>query len=226
LAAPEGPRLLALFTYAEGAPWSWTDPGQCYWIGRLVAALHAASDGFSSRHVRVPMDLAFLIDTPLAALRPVLARQAVDRARLEAFASQVRAVAHAVAAQLDWGVCHGDLREGNIHVTGDGRLTVLDFDLCGPGWRAWDLIPLYRSAMHRGRTAPWHRFLQGYQEVRPLSVADRRALPLFRAIGRVWGLGVAAQRMTVWGQWYASHQEFSHWLRSLPAWEADLEEGR
>ena len=52
LVVPEGVRQLALFSYAGGEPLSWENDEHCYQAGQLVAAIHAASDDFTSPHSR------------------------------------------------------------------------------------------------------------------------------------------------------------------------------
>ncbi len=78
---------------------------------------------------------------------------------------------------------------------------MFDFDLCGPGWRAWDLVGAWAAARHERDEAIWDAFLQGYRAARPLAAADVSAVPLFYAIGRVWSLGVRARNAPHRGSW-------------------------
>jgi Ser/Thr protein kinase RdoA (MazF antagonist) len=225
LPASEGMRHLVVFEYATGISPSWTDAVHCYRAGRLLASLHAASDSFVSPNARTPLDLEYLIDAPLAAIRPFLSRRPDEWAYLEGFAARLRGRIELVGPELEWGVCHGDFSStGNFHVAPDGIITVFDFDLCGPGWRVSDLAPIRRAAVGHKNRRIWREFLRGYTEMRPLSRADLAAVPLFYVLGRLWSMGMRAANVTRWGalfmgEWYVDWQ-----LKVFRQWEAQRAE--
>jgi Ser/Thr protein kinase RdoA (MazF antagonist) len=223
LSVPEGTRYLVLFTYARGTPLSWMKEEHCYRAGRLLAAIHAASEDFGSEHGRFRLDLGYLIDAPLAAVRPFLTHRSEDWCYLEGFADRLRARAEtAVGAGLDWGACHGDFSStGNFHVAEDHTLTVFDFDLCGPGWRAYDLAPIQRAARGYKNSAVWDTFLKGYTETRPLAVADLAAVPLFHTINRLWSLGMRAGNVAKWGALFMGDWYLDSQLTFFRNWEAE-----
>jgi Ser/Thr protein kinase RdoA (MazF antagonist) len=200
LPAPEGPRRLVLFTHADGRPLDWRDRGESLAAGRLTGRVHAAADSFSSPRPRAPLGLEALLSEPLDVIDPLLGGRDEERRELARIASRLRARAEAVAPDLDWGVCHADVGAANMHVAGR-RLTVFDFDLCAPGWRAWDLAGAWAAARLEGDEVIWGAFLRGYREARPLRAADVAVVPLFHAIGRVWSLGVRARNAPHRGSW-------------------------
>lgn len=212
LAAPEGPRHVVLFAYAEGEPLQWTEAAHCTAAGRLLGALHNATDDFTCAHDRAALDTAYLIDRPLTEIRPVLERRPDDWSFLEGFAGRLRSAVHSTAGRLDWGVCHGDFSStGNFHMAKNGVLTVFDFDLCGPGWRAYDLGPIQRAAMGYRDDRIFDLFLAGYREIRDLAAGDHDAVPLFHAISHLWSLGTRARNVARWGtlfmgDWYVDWQ--------------------
>jgi len=211
LAAPEGTRYLVLFTYAQGRPLSWEEDDHCYLAGRVLAMIHAASDDFVSRHARRSLDLEYLIDRSLAAIRPFLAHRP-DWAYLEGLAARLRERAvKAAAAGLDWGVCHGDFGAKNVFVSEDRTPTVFDFDLCGPGWRAYDVAVVRWVAMDQNSRGIWDAFLHGYTQVQPLALADLAVVPLFHAVYHLSSLGVFARNVADWGvldmsDWYLDRE--------------------
>jgi Ser/Thr protein kinase RdoA (MazF antagonist) len=226
LPAPEGTRYLVLFTYANGAHLPLAEEANSYRVGQVAAAIHAASEDFVSRHARLPLDLQYLIDAPLAALRPFFAHRPDDGSYLERFAARLRARAEAVVRlALDWGVCHGDLGGGNIHIAEDQTLTVFDFDLCGPGWRAWDLAAIQRVATDQNQAGILDSFLKGYTERRPLAAADLAAVPLFGAIRHLWSLGLQASNVADWGILRVSDGILDRELAFFREWEARHLEG-
>jgi Ser/Thr protein kinase RdoA (MazF antagonist) len=194
LAAPEGARQLVLFSYAAGSPLAWEREEHSEIAGRLAARVHGAADDFACAHPRRPLDLEELVERPLAAVRPFLAHRPRDWGELVGIATRLGdRIAAAAEAGLDWGVCHGDLGAGNLHVTEEGAATLFDFDFCGPGWRAYDLVAPWR--MSAGTTgATWGAFLRGYQQVRGLSPMDRAAVALLDMAGRMSTLGLRATR--------------------------------
>ena len=222
LAAPEGTRHLVLFTYAPGTPLALDAEKPSYLAGRLLAAIHAASDHFVSRHVRFRCDLEYLIDTPLAAIRPFLAHRPADWISLEGLVGRLRArLAQAADTGLDWGVCHGDLNGGNIHLAEDGTLTVFDFDFCGPGWRVYDIAAAQWVARGDNKSGIRDAFLKGYTERRRLAVADLAVVPLFHAIRHLWVLGLRAAKAADTGTLSVSGCYLDFELTYLREWEAE-----
>jgi Ser/Thr protein kinase RdoA (MazF antagonist) len=188
----------------------------------MAAAIHAASGDFVSGYARRSLDLEYLIDTPLAVLRPFLAHRPDDWSYLEGFAARVRARAEtAVRAGLDWGVCHGDLAGDNMHLAEDHALTVFDFDLCGPGWRAYDLAAIQWHGGTENKSRIWEEFLKGYTEVRSLADADLAAVPLCHMISHLWVLGFRAGRAAEGRSTRLSERTINRELTFFRQWEVD-----
>jgi Ser/Thr protein kinase RdoA (MazF antagonist) len=217
VSAPEGMRHVVLFSYAHGTRVSWTSEDDANLIGRVAAAIHTASDDFVSEHSRPPIDLAYLIEAPLVAIRPFLAHRPDDLAFLEQFAGRLKARGDELDA-LDWGVCHGDFGPKNIHVATDRSLTVFDFDLCGPGWRAYDLALIQWVATDHQTDGLWEAFLRGYASVRPLSADDVNAIPFFHAAAHVASLGLFAENVGDWGSADMSDWLFDRELKFFRRW--------
>lgn len=225
--APEGRRQIVLFTYAAGVangkPPHRARSDYPYLYGRAVATVHAATDGFTSPHTRVALDLAELIDRPMQSLRP----RAEHRTREWQYLVGLSRALHEHAerlplAALETGFCHGDFHGGNCHVEGD-VLTFFDFDCCGPGWRAYDLAVCLWANVRGGRprTAArrWREFLRGYREVRPLARADLQAVPLFVVTRHIWMMGLQAANLRYVGHSNMSDAHLDAWLQFLRAWE-------
>lgn len=223
LRAPEGERRYVLFAAAEGAkPRRPFDEGLYHRFGRATARLHRASNDFTSGHARVPLDLGSLIDRPLEAIRPRLARRPDDWTYLSGLAARVRARLGVLAGRgLDWGPCHGDLSLDNVHITPDGRFTFFDFDSGGPGWRACDPYGVLQYAT-LDRNGFWDAFLTGYREIRPFDGADLAAVPFFVVAQTVWGMGLESGIWAKWsGLWSADDAYFDRELAALRRWDAE-----
>jgi Ser/Thr protein kinase RdoA (MazF antagonist) len=223
VAAPEGLRYLVLFTRAPGKPLAWVDEDQCALAGEMAAAIHRATDDFVSEHERFRLDLSYLIDASLSALRPFLAHRSADWLYVEQLAGKLRESAlAAIAGGLDWGVCHSDLGNQNIYVSDEGALTVIDFDLAGPGWRAYDFVAAQWLSSYESNSHVWQAFLDGYTRVRSLGPADLAAVDVFHGISRLWTVGLDARNAPRWGTLPMSDYYLDSYLRSLREWEQEF----
>src|SRR5262249_16883314 len=147
LSSPEGPRCLALFEFVEGAPASFQNTDHAYLAGRAAARIHNAANAFTMSCPRPRLDLAALIDEPMAAIGPFLGAWPGARDYLEGFAARLRPRAKALLTdELDFGLVHGDYGHKNMLLNPAGDLTVLDFDHCALTWRAYDFTSVYGDA--------------------------------------------------------------------------------
>ncbi|MDG4787939.1 phosphotransferase [Micromonospora sp. WMMD1102] len=196
LAAPEGERCFALLTHAPGRPLyeGTLTSGQWREFGSGIARMHLEMDTFRTSHDRYHLDERILVARPLASLARCAGsdRAAADLAELDRLGERLtdeirrlRAIGGAA-----YGIIHADLHRGNTHVDGDGRFVTFDFDHCGFGLRAYDLVALYRGpespAEERER---WAAVLAGYQQVRPLSQGELAGFPVLAACRAMWDIG-------------------------------------
>jgi Ser/Thr protein kinase RdoA (MazF antagonist) len=202
LQAPEGRRYAALFTYAPGELLG-ENLTAIHHYGHTLAHLHALADAWPSPPPRTPLDLDYLLDQPLEQLAPFEERRQ-DWAFLQEVVELIRPQLAALPTSAPfYGYCHGDAGPNNAHITAEGQLTLFDFDFCGPGWRVYDL-----AAFSSGESAEVvEAFLAGYEEVRPLSPEELKALPLFQIAQSIWLLGLRASYINEWGELY-----FANWF--------------
>lgn len=194
LDAPEGQRSYALFTFAPGRTLGSQPFDETLWqaVGRELARLHCAADAFESKKSRYHLDLAILVDMPLAAIKPyVTPEEEGAYVELNDVAQRLKdAVRRHAWGPGTYGLIHADTHDGNIHVAADGTFTLFDFDHCGFGWRAYDLATYYRHPTADGEERQkWTAFLAGYEDVRPLTAAERDSMPVFRACRALWDVG-------------------------------------
>lgn len=207
--ALEGERQAVLFEYALGRAPKWPfyeDEAESRLLGETLASLHNAADGFQATAGPKRMDEAFLLDAPLAAAGPFLSHRPEDMRYLAELVSRMRERLRRLASDgLSWGICHGDYHGGNVFIDdATGDVTVFDFDVCGEGWLAFDLAR-WRGDTEAGggKEASWRAFLAGYTSRRPVSDADRRALPLFVALRSLDWMRVKASFVArgAWDTW-------------------------
>lgn len=217
LAAPEGTRFAVRFSYADGAlPCADTENSRL--LGQALADLHTAADRLSLAGLRPALDLGVLLHQPLATLLHALANRVDAVAFLDSFAAWLGAAVRERAPLLDRGPLHGDPHEGNARIDAGGRVTWFDFDLCGDGWRAYDLA-VYRMTMRvRGGTEGWAAFLNGYQQRRRLAPADETAVPIFVAIRDIWQLAYHLGNAQGGGEWWLDDAYIERRLLLMRDW--------
>jgi Ser/Thr protein kinase RdoA (MazF antagonist) len=220
--APEGPRRAALFAFVPGAPLRWRDEAGSRLAGRLLGDVHAAADDFQDPPgCSRLLDVDHLIDRPLAALRPFLEHRPRDRAYLDGLAVRLKDRVRAAAeGGLDWGPCHGDFGAKNLHLH-QGVLRVFDFDFCGAGWRAYDLLPARWQAAERRSTGMWEAFLRGYRAARPLGHSDVAAVPMFAVLRHLWGMGLRSSEVPYRGISRLGSEYLDYRLAAFRRWERE-----
>jgi Ser/Thr protein kinase RdoA (MazF antagonist) len=200
IGAPEGARHVVVFTYVESPPLSWSNPAHCRLVGGSAAAIHAATDDFATIHYCTPHDLTELIDCPPQALGPFLSHRPDDWTALRKITRKLRARVDVVAEEgLHWGACHSDVSVRTVRVAEGGQPFAFDFDLCEPGWRAFDLAAIHWVATARGDPRVWDAFVEGYTQMRSLGARDLAAVPLFYFVRQRWTLELLPHNAPEWG---------------------------
>jgi Ser/Thr protein kinase RdoA (MazF antagonist) len=219
LAAPEGVRFAALFTYAAGGHSESKESSSLY--GEQVAKMHLVLEDFTCSHERFAIDLDHLLKEPIHSIKRLLAHRPEDIEYLESLSLLLQNRVNRISSELDWGVCHGDLHGGNVYYHEDS-LTHFDFDCGGFGWRAYDLsVFLWAKVRGRGKdqfnNEHWGIFLDSYQKHKRLSVHDIEAIPTFVAIREIWLMGLHTGNSQIWGAWQ-NDQYFNTNLQFLREW--------
>lgn len=216
----EGIRHLVLFTHAPGKVLTYENDEQCIQYGRAVAAVHAATAGFTSRHSRSVLDLDHLIHFPMKSIQSYLSGRVQDLEYIDALSKRLLTKLESLEMnRLEWGFCHGDLHGGNVNVSKDNIMTVYDFDCCGYGWRAYDTSIFRWSALLQDKEAErWNLFLKGYAEIRELKEADMKATALFIGVRHIWLMGLHAANVYQWG--WPDDDYYERQMKFLRKWEA------
>lgn len=170
-------RDYSLFTWAPGDPPSAMTAEQAYTIGRTIAQIHVSADLFHTDLSRYELAEETLLDRPLRIMEPALQRADTGlatyiRTEIEKIRERMRAFD---PGSDGWGIVHGDPQDLNYHLTPNGKITFFDFDLCGYGWRAYDVAYFYTRIPEPLRQPA----LDGYESLRPLSDAEHDMLPTF-----------------------------------------------
>jgi len=203
--APEGRRHGVLTRFASGEHLR-QRPGseavESY--GHIIAQIHTLADAMPQTLNRPSIDLESLLAQWIAAFAAEVPERQDDAAFLQESAAfllpRIRALPK---SKLYYGLVHGDVIRANAQVSDDGRVTVLDFDLCGFCWRVYDVASYL--AVIRGlpeEQESEQAFLSGYQQIRPLDDMENKALPVFEAVRMIFSIGIPAMNVFHWGSAY------------------------
>lgn len=180
--APEGIRSIAIFRWLSGRTFTKAlTVADAVEMGEALARIHVAGQSFTTLFRRAVNNSAY-VKQHMPALADMLANSPDERAFYLAAAQAIhRAYERIDADRLPKGQVHGDFQFANVMRDGDGVIAALDFDTCGEGYLAEDIFTfVWRSDMEIKDEAVNQAFIAGYEKVRPLTVAERQALPLFR----------------------------------------------
>ncbi|MDB5677201.1 homoserine kinase [Sphingomonas bacterium] len=176
-------RPACLIEFLPGVSLSHPTPAQAHAAGAALAEMHVALADFDRGREN---------DFAPHALAAFAAREGFDfeaiRPGLNArVADEIYAIA-AIDATLPAGIVHGDLFPDNVLMIGDHVTGLIDFYFAARGMLAWDLAVMHGAwafdvsgAAYDG--AAGDALIAGYESVRPLSGAERAAMPLLARSG-------------------------------------------
>jgi Ser/Thr protein kinase RdoA (MazF antagonist) len=205
LPAPEGIRYGVLSTYAAGEHLRRrSSKAAVHTYGRMIAQIHTLADHMPFLLKRADNSIKTIITQSIAAFEA----EVQDRPEELVYLRKCGEILCAKVEDLPrekpiYGLIHGDVIRANALVSDEGTVTVIDFDLCGPGWRAYDVA----SYLHTIRNTPEERvyeraFLSGYNEARPLSEFELEMIPVFEAVRAIFSIGIPAMNIHHWGRAY------------------------
>lgn len=198
LEAPEGTRYWALFSAAPGVPMSLTN-NNCYQYGASISKIHLISNSFETNNIRRNLDQEFLINQPIEEIKRHA--KGPDRSYILNLANKINIEIGDFSQSVrsdEWGVIGGDFHGENHFSTSKGHMTFFDFDLCGYGWRAYDISVFFRSLFitcnkgkHKKRfNSLWDSFIKGYTSQRPLTKNELSMVHTFALARQIWLMGL------------------------------------
>jgi Ser/Thr protein kinase RdoA (MazF antagonist) len=203
--APEGRRYAVLSHWLPGIILRRrSSPSAVTQYGQHLATIHLIADRVSLPLPRPVNDPVAIVEEAVAAATTALPDRPDVLLVLEQARDRVLPGLHGLAPSAPaYGMIHGDVIRANALVADDGRVAVLDFDLCGPGWRAYDVASYLFAIRGTADEAQLRQaFLDGYTDLRPLSLVEQATLPLFEAVRAFFDLGIPAGLVQTWGRAY------------------------
>jgi homoserine kinase type II len=171
-------RPAAIVTFLEGMWIRRPSPWHCAAVGEALAKLHLAGGDFTARR---PNALSVAGWRPLyeqAAARADGLRQGLR----DTVASELAYLEKSWPRELPQGVIHADLFPDNVFFLGDKLSGLIDFYFACTDTLAYDVAVCLNAwcfeTDHSYNVTKGRALLQAYDRVRPLSAAEREALPL------------------------------------------------
>jgi Ser/Thr protein kinase RdoA (MazF antagonist) len=172
---PEGIRALALYEWAPG-----TKFGEClsenvaHRIGTHFAEMHLHGLEWAGPEYRFSADKVKEFMVWLPALLEFVYDRPDDLRDYPLIAERLSARLDQLAAQgVPMGVCHRDFHPSNVHVDGDGKITLLDFDATGEDFLMQDVKNYVWGNLFYGFSPAYgEAFEAGYQTVRRFTAAE------------------------------------------------------
>lgn len=170
-------KACAIVTFLSGVSPRKPTPAQCRAVGVKLAEMHAALSSFGAARAN-----ALSVDAWGPLVRPRLARADALRNGLAAeIEADLAALEASWPTNLPRGVIHEDLFPDNVLLLGETVTGFIDFYFACDGFLALDLavcLNAWAFEEHRSFNLTKGRALiAGYESVRPLTTAERVALP-------------------------------------------------
>lgn len=175
----EGRRYAVVFEGIVGGPLNSNSKTESYRFGELAGRFHQKADSIKQTLDRPRFDIEKIVWNPIS-----LAKQFVsvkDHEYLCALGRKIESILKNLPTEQPyWGICHGDLNSNNVIVNGD-KLTLIDLESCGFGWRIRDLVSFFYEECFQNESA-WKQFIEGYCSIRPLSTDEYKSIPALLAV--------------------------------------------
>jgi Ser/Thr protein kinase RdoA (MazF antagonist) len=196
ISAPEGIRYATLSHYVPGGHLRHRysrEAVRAY--GRAIGLLHRTGSAFTPSAARDDIHqflLRMLLDGAevFAEIHPHRSEEAEAlRRAVDVLRPRINALPRSAPV---YTLVHGDAIRANCQVSPEGSVTILDFDLCGRGWRAYDVA----SYMQVDSDGP---FLEGYHEVQTLTDQEVSWLPMLVSVRLLVSLVIPCLHAQTWG---------------------------
>lgn len=195
IAAPEGKRYAAIFSYAPGiAVNEKLDREQSHRLGQVLAIIHQNLDNFNSSFSRPYLNNEYLLDWAVGKIAPLYQHRRSDIEYIHTQIEQIKTQLEALNlsnSTPEYGICVGDVHSGNAHFDEENKPTLFDFAQCGYGWRSFDIAKFLHIAITwKIDITVRNSFLKGYQAVRQLNTVELLSIPIFVKAAHIWVMGI------------------------------------
>jgi Ser/Thr protein kinase RdoA (MazF antagonist) len=220
LNAPEGDRFAVLFTFASGEKQHIISAETHFQIGQLIARFHKITTNQKLNRVDYTPEL-ILIDS----LKNISAFLKADTEEMQfmrsAQAYLLKEWERADISQIRQGIIHLDIWFDNLNITNDHKVTIFDFDFCGNGWLCLD-VAYYILQLHnvdkyepKDYQPKVDSFIKGYESITPISMEEKRLIPMLGVSLYFFYLEVQCKRYNNWSNSFLSENYLKRFINGL-----------
>ncbi|MEM9671926.1 MAG: phosphotransferase [Cyclobacteriaceae bacterium] len=189
---PEGIRYAVLFSYAAGESLSSLNSGTARLFGEHLGRVHNLTENREDKRLLK----RYTHSEIFTSTRQFLEARSGDLSHL---LQKVSSIEQKLIDKIDVdtldkfprGICHGDPHYENVFLEKSSmKMTLFDFDFCGYGYLHYDLGSFFKYERNSEQNKA--KFLEGYEQIRPLTVGEKQLIPYFEVLMRVFHLGTRA----------------------------------
>ena len=175
-----GDKAVALIEFLPGVSVSHPTPGQARSVGRALAQLHLASADFDQSRENA---MGLVESRRLAEACGAEGMAQIDPALAALVARELPLLEQAWPSDLPRSVIHADLFPDNVLMLGEQVTGLIDFYFACTDLTAYDVAVTHAAWCFDGEGRRFDpaisaALLEGYESLRPLSEAERDALPV------------------------------------------------
>lgn len=220
--APEGLRYGVLFSYAEGKKVSKFTAGASYHIGRTMARIHEVTKDFKLS--RVTYNSQTLLTDALARTKSFFTNASDEMNFVESATHYLKTEFDQIrTADVRDGAIHLDIWFDNMHLNGEEKITIFDFDFCGNGWLcndiAYFMFQLYNTNQDDNEyQVKSESFLKGYTEVCGISDEEKRLIPMLGIGTFLFYLGIQCATFDTWSNIFLNEYHLKRFVGTMKKW--------
>ena len=220
--------VYALSEFIEGSDYEVTNSNQLRASGKMLGRLHQQLRQLQPQIQPVePLletEIFIQLKARLSRLQPVVDKAPVSSSQIDSWIHEVEVLKSSVGTVHDteyeqgW-VIHGDYRAQNLKFDGSGIRAILDLDTACPAPRLYDLgyALVFFPSVYQDTPLTTNQqsiFLRAYEDICPLSEAEREMLPTHLRLAFLRGLTLwldlyyfagMSERTRPWIQGYLQH---------------------
>ncbi len=185
---PEGVRFAVIFTYGFGEKMPCLNAQSAHLFGKYLAELHQKTSELRIGKISRNYTVTGILDNTRRMFQ-LMAPGEIAYNRIENIYQQFKEKLDPdTLKKVRTGICHGDPHYENFFIDHpSGKITMFDFDFCGHGNFLYDLGSFCRY--ERNNQDNKDAFFEGYEKVLPLNDQEKKLLPYFEVLMRVFHLG-------------------------------------
>lgn len=219
--APEGPRYIVLFSFAEGGKIRFLNNETCYEIGSIMAKFHNLTANKAINRITYNSDI--LLKHSYQKLQHFFSEDLLEMKYLKELGIEIsKKFENVNLTEFQQGIVHLDIWYDNFSVNDKNEITIFDFDNCGNGILIYDLgyfcmQLFFIESDKKIYESKIETFFKGYNKFRNLSQNEISLIPEAGASIYIFYLGVQAQRFD-WSNVFLTENYLKMMVERIKSW--------